>query len=226
MTVIQPRQGYRFAVDAPLLASFLPRSPGPVVEVGTGCGIVSLLALYQRKFSAVTAIEIQPALADLARRNAAENGLTDRLTVVTGDFRSLARGYRGCDLVFANPPFYLLGQGHASRDPGVRTAKFELRLTLGDLLAGGAAMLAERGSLCLIYPVRRKGELLGAAESCGLYPRRLRDVAPFAAGQADRFLIEFGRQAGEVLALPPLILFVRPGEYTPETMDVLAGSDS
>ncbi|HNX97197.1 MAG TPA: hypothetical protein PKK12_05905, partial [Candidatus Aminicenantes bacterium] len=157
--------------------------------------------------------------------NATENGLADRLTVVTGDFRSLVRDYRGCDLVFANPPFYPLGQGHVSRDPEVRAAKFELHLTLHDLLLGGAAMLAGEGILCLIYPARRKEELLATAETCGLFPRRLRDVAPFAAGQADRFLVELGRQAGEVLALPPLILFVRPGEYTPEMMDVLAGSD-
>ncbi len=225
MVVSQPEKGYRFAVDAPILADFLPASAGPVVEVGTGCGIVSLLALFQRKFEAVTALEIQPVLADMARRNAAANGLGGRMTVVEGDVRLLAERFPGCALVFANPPFYPLGQGPASRDVGVRLAKFEVALSLAELLALTSAMVAGEGSLCLIYPMRRQRELLALAPEYGFFPRRLREVAPFATGQSDRFLVELGRQAGDALVLPPLIIFVRPGEYAPEMANVLAGSD-
>ena len=53
--VYQRKSGYRFSVDAPVLADFLPFLPGrEALEVGTGVGIVALLALYKKSFPGFT----------------------------------------------------------------------------------------------------------------------------------------------------------------------------
>ena len=44
----QLKKGYRFAVDSPILADFLPRSSRPALEIGCGAGVISLLALQQK----------------------------------------------------------------------------------------------------------------------------------------------------------------------------------
>jgi tRNA1(Val) A37 N6-methylase TrmN6 len=42
--VLQPKKGYRFSVDAPLLADFIrTRAGDEALELGTGSGIISLL---------------------------------------------------------------------------------------------------------------------------------------------------------------------------------------
>jgi tRNA1Val (adenine37-N6)-methyltransferase len=44
LTVIQPRRGYRFSVEAILLARFVrPRAGARILELGAGCGVVALI---------------------------------------------------------------------------------------------------------------------------------------------------------------------------------------
>ena len=50
LQIIQSRQGYRFSVDALLLAEFVSvRSEDVVVDLGAGCGIISLFLAVKRK---------------------------------------------------------------------------------------------------------------------------------------------------------------------------------
>ncbi len=78
-----------------------------VIDLGSGSGILSITALLLGAASA-TGVDIDPKAEDIARENAAINGLySDRFTAVTGDvigdrakMESLAQG--GYDLVLAN----------------------------------------------------------------------------------------------------------------------------
>jgi len=71
--VFQRKKGYRFSVDSPILADFLPFSPNDnALEIGTGSGIISLLALYKNKFSFIYGIEIQNKLSRLAKNKHTE----------------------------------------------------------------------------------------------------------------------------------------------------------
>jgi predicted RNA methylase len=55
-----------------------------VLEIGTGSGILSLFACAAGA-AKVTAVEIDPSVAELAAATARENGFADRLTVINGD---------------------------------------------------------------------------------------------------------------------------------------------
>jgi len=102
--VRQGKKGYRFSVDAPLLADFVrTREEDEGLEIGTGSGIIALL-LSVKPFRRITALEIQAGLADLARRNVELNGLGGRIEVVEADLRTFEPG-RTFDLIFSNPPY-------------------------------------------------------------------------------------------------------------------------
>jgi tRNA1Val (adenine37-N6)-methyltransferase len=219
----QPKKGYRFAVDSPLLASFLPRSGKPALEVGCGVGVISLLALKLKKFPTVTGIELQDVLQRLAVENAAANGLAARFPVIRGDFKRIHAGIRDVQTVFCNPPFFKVGQGRVSPDPGVRLARFEIALTLPDLLRGCAAILAPRGKLLLVYPFSRRRELLEAAAAHDLLPSRFRPVRSFADSTPERLLVEFQRGARRCRRERPLVIFRSKGVYTREMERILAG---
>src|SRR5512137_544956 len=90
--ILQPKKGYRFSVDAPLLADFIrPRPEDAALELGTGSGVISLL-LSLKPLRKITALEIQPGLAGLARRNVELNGLGGRIEVVEADLRTYKPG--------------------------------------------------------------------------------------------------------------------------------------
>jgi tRNA1Val (adenine37-N6)-methyltransferase len=219
----QPKHGYRFAVDSPILADFLPHAHAPALEIGCGVGVVSLLALQQKKFPLVTGIEIQESLYRLAVDNAAANGLSRRFHIIHGDFNRIHAGIVNVQTIFCNPPFFRAGQGRVSPDPTIRLARFEIALTLAGLLGGCNAILAAQGKLCLIFPFARQKELLAEAAAHGLHPTVIRPVQPFDDAAPDRFLVQLSKTRKPCRREKALIIFKAQGIYSPEMERILSG---
>ena len=225
--VLQPKKGYRFAVDAPLLADFIRTRPeDEALEIGTGSGIIALL-LSVKPIRRIVAIEVQPGLADLARRNVELNGLNGRIEVVEADLRAYEPG-RTFDLVFSNPPYIRGGTGFLSASAEKSAAKHELRGTIRDILGKTAAWLAPGGRACFVYPEKRRRDFLAAADEAGLAARRLRFVHPREGEPPNLFLIEMGAASGGETGtgpelMPPLILYGPDGKYTPAAEAVFSG---
>ena len=58
----QHRNGYRFSLDAVLLAHFCqPASRDKVLDLGCGCGVIGLVLCYRHPEVQVTGLELQPA---------------------------------------------------------------------------------------------------------------------------------------------------------------------
>src|SRR5512137_1723500 len=228
--VLQRRKGYRFSVDAPLLADFIRTREGDeALEIGTGSGVVALL-LSVKPFRRITALEIQAGLADLARRNVDLNGLGGRVEVVEADLRRYEPG-RTFDLIFSNPPYIRKSTGFLSASAERSAAKHELHGAIGEILERTGEWLGQEGRACFVYPEKRRADFLTAAGESGLAAARLRSVHPRAGEPPNLFLIELGRavptntkmepgsvisagpdkQSGEPELLPPLILFGADG---------------
>jgi len=222
--VLQKKKGYRFSVDAPLLADFIrTKAEDEILELGTGSGVISLL-LSLKPFGRITALEIQPALADLARRNVALNGLGNRIAVFEEDWRTFRTG-RKFDLVFSNPPYVRNGAGFLSRTAEKTVARHEIHGTIRDVMSATAELLAPAGWASFVFPERRRGDFLEAAGDFGLGPRRLRSVHPREGDPPSLFLAEVGfssaSETGEIL--PPLVLFGADGKYTAEAEEIFSG---
>src|SRR5271170_6102801 len=87
ITLIQPRHGYRFSLEAILLGRFARATTRDrVLELGAGCGVVSIMMASLYKPREVVALEIQPMLAEIIARNAALNGF-DSVRAVCADLR-------------------------------------------------------------------------------------------------------------------------------------------
>lgn len=220
--VLQKKRGYRFSVDAPLLADFIrPRRTDDILDVGTGSGIISLL-LSTRPFKRITALEIQKGLAGLARRNVLLNGLGNRIEIVGTDFRKY-RPRRKFDLVVSNPPYIRISTGFLSHSAEKSVAKHEIHGDVGDLMQKTAEWLKPGGRACFIYPNRRRGDFVRAAEASGLRILRTRAVRARAGDPPNLFLAELGFAATRPSVLRPLILLDRSGRYTAEAEAIFTG---
>jgi tRNA1Val (adenine37-N6)-methyltransferase len=220
--VLQKKKGYRFSVDAPLLADFVRTRPGDeALDLGTGSGVIPLL-LSLKPFKHITAIEIQEGLADLARRNVELNGLGQRIEIVRADLRTYEPGRR-FDLVFSNPPYIRRATGFLSRSAEKSAAKHELYGGIEDVLEKTAGWLEPDGRACFVYPEKRRVDLARAADRRGFRILRFRQVLPRAAAPANLFLAELGFAAVEPEVMPPLILFDPDGKYTADAEAIFAG---
>ncbi|GAA6191744.1 methyltransferase domain-containing protein [Phaeobacter sp. NW0010-22] len=160
----QPRHGYRAGVDPVLLAAAVPAKTGQsVLELGCGAG-AAILTLHGRVSGLhLQGVELQPAYADLGRRNGAENDAN--LTVTCCDLTSLPPELRQMqfDHVIANPPYYRAGAHSGAVDAGRRTALGE-ETPLALWVEVAARRLAPKGYLHMIQRTDRLPDILMACE--------------------------------------------------------------
>lgn len=199
---------------------------GKVCDLGSGVGVIALALALADPRAQVVAAELQPRLADLARKNVVENQLETRVTVVEVDLanaRAARQSLPGAqfDLVVSNPPYQPLDTGPTNPHDESAIARHELRLTLADLVREMKRLLKPSGRATLIYPTDRLPTVLSSLDAAGLRPLRLRFVHDRPDDPARRVLIEARKGAkGPLVVEPPLIL--RDGEgYTPEARRLL-----
>ncbi|MGD2294870.1 MAG: methyltransferase [Candidatus Aminicenantes bacterium] len=220
--VLQKSRGYRFAVNAPLLADFIRTDKNAeLLELGTGNGIISLL-LSVKPFKHITAVEIQPSLAHLARRNVQLNRLENRIDVIEADLLTFQPGKK-YDVIFSNPPYHRRGKGHLSRSEEISIAKHELKCTIFDIMQKTSSLLKREGRAYFVFPEKRREDLLKAAGLNGLYIKLKRFVCPRAGEKPSLFLIACDFVSEEMLVLPDLILYDKEGRYTSEAKEIFAG---
>lgn len=206
LTILQPRMGYRAATDPVLLAASVPAMAGQkVLELGCGAGVASLCLAARVEGLQSVGVERQPAYADLARRNAAANGLS--VEVITADLAQLPKALRATsfDHVFANPPYFRAGGGTQARDQG-REAAFREETPLAAWIDAGLKRLSPGSWLTMIHLAERLGDILdalrGRAGSVLILP-----IAPRPGRAATRVLVR-ARKGGKapLQLLTPFIL--------------------
>lgn len=221
--IFQNRNGYRFSIDSPILADFIPPSDGKILEVGAGSGIISFLLLFTGKISRVKAVEIQKSLFSLAGKSAEINGFSDNIELFCGNFNKIYEQFRGVDVIFSNPPYLKTNTGRLSENEEIKAAKFETMLKLDELLEKSSEILNPEGNIYLIFPFSRYDELMEISNNIKLNPVTVRKVFSFSYGNPERFLIQLSRCRKSFKELSPLVIYDSPGKYSKEMGSVLAG---
>ena len=220
MKLIQRPDAFHFGTDSVLLADFAaPRKSDKAVDLGCGTGAIALLMAAHQSALAVDAIEIQPEIADMARRSVAMNGMEDRVRVLNLDMREAWRqlGAESRTLAVCNPPYGRSGAALESLNEMKRIARHELDLTPSDIARAASMLLKNGGRFAVIYPAPRAFEMMRAMAENRLAPKRIRTVHG-VAGRAPKFvLMDAVKGGGEGLHwLEPLVLRNPDGSFTEE----------
>jgi tRNA1(Val) A37 N6-methylase TrmN6 len=224
--LVQPRRGYRAAIDPVLLAAAVAAAPGEtVLDAGCGTGAAALCLAARLPAVRVVGLERDPAMAALARAGVAASGLGERVRVVEGDLLAAPSELRRVVFawVMSNPPYLPAVHGRSPADPGRRAARVE-SVALSGWVAACLTRLAPGGRLVLVHRADRLPALLAALEGRAgeitvlpLWPR------PEAA--AVRVLVR-ARKASRAPArlLPGLVLHHPDGRSTEAARAVLRGA--
>jgi tRNA1(Val) A37 N6-methylase TrmN6 len=160
----QPATGYRAAMDPVLLAAAVPARPGDsALDLGCGVGTVALCLGARVPGMTLAGLEIQPAYAELARRNADDNALP--LRVVDGDVAAMPSELRdrSFDHVLLNPPYFRTADGSPPPAPDRRAAR-HASLPLEPWFAAALRRTRSGGSVTAILPAARLAEGLAALD--------------------------------------------------------------
>lgn len=220
LKVIQPRRGYRFSLDAILLAHF-PVLAGvqSAVDLGSGSGVIPLILSWRSPTTGIIGIELQPDMAERSRRSVSYNELNERIRIIQADIRHIKAALppASAGLVVCNPPFWKKGEGHISNHPGEAIARHELEVDFLDICVAAAYLLKDGGHFCVIQRAERLAEVVAAMTASRLQTSRIRAVHSFAGEEATLVLVEGKKKSrGGVRILPPLIIYDSPGVYNSE----------
>src|ERR1700736_789751 len=162
----QRKSGHRAGHDAMLLAAATPaRSGNRVVDFGAGVGAAGLAVARRVAGIELVLVEIDAALAGLARANAASNAIAADVIVL--DVTSAADAFAAAglspdsvDVVLMNPPFNDPARHRASPVKAREIAHVATAVTLDNWIHAARRMLKSGGVLTLIWRAEGLAELL------------------------------------------------------------------
>lgn len=221
LQLYQPKQGYRYSLDALLLARFcqLLKPGSTIADLGAGCGVISLVLSRLNPEASIVAIESNPVMAEIIGRNIQHNDLSSHVTVQHEDVLNLRKCHQDStfDLVVSNPPFRKAGSGKISPHAGRDAARHETTAGLADFLDAAKYLVKPSGRICLIHLPSRLPELMALAMQMKLSVLRLRMIHNNLVSPAKMFMVELakGRRTAPVVEAPLLVRDMA-GEYSDE----------
>ncbi len=209
LKILQPRDGYRFSVDALLLSDFSRIKKGSkVCDLGAGTGVISLIIAKRKPSCEIHAIEIQNSLFELLVENIsinhAQNIIPHHL-----DIRKVKEEFPpgSFNHILSNPPFRPPDSGRLCLNSQEALSRHEILVTLPEILEAGRWLLRPGGRFSIIYPAERLVFLIRLMSEIGLEPKRLKCVFPKMGQKARLVLVEGVKDAGVELRIePPLFL--------------------
>lgn len=217
--LLQPRRGYRIAVDAVLLAAATEVSTGEdVLELGAGVGAVGLCIAARVPDCHVTGIELQPELTALAERNVALNRAGDRVRMLVHDLAKPLPSDLGLfDHVTTNPPYLPAAVADPSPDRSKALATVESSADLVRWLTVATGALKPAGTLTIIHRSDRLEEIVAILARLGWGDVTVKRLPPAA-----RVLVH-ARRANDLQRreAEPLVLHRPDGGYTDEAEAIL-----
>ncbi|TAN42878.1 MAG: tRNA1(Val) (adenine(37)-N6)-methyltransferase [Nitrospirae bacterium] len=225
--IVQNENGYRFSVDAILLASFvnIPRAK-MIADLGAGSGVIGLLLAREYPDARISLVELQDTLAERAEENIALNELQQRVKTVRADIKDIASvesplPHNSFDMVVSNPPFRKPKTGLISPEDERAVARHELKLELKDLLEAASTLLKHHGRFFMIHLPERLVEILRFMERHALEPKRVRTVHSYLRTEAKMVLIEAAKGGRTGLKIEnPLVIYNEDGSYTDEMKEI------
>ena len=181
--------GMRISTDAVLLGAWADFSASKrILDVGTGTGILALMAAQRCQDARIDAIEIDKEASAMAQENVGNNRWKDRITIHNCDFLDFD-GDEKYDYIITNPPYFQTGERAA--DNRRAQARHTDSLPFERLFAGCARLLASTGRIGIIAPSEARQNIEFLAGEMNLWLCRRLSVRTTARKEVSRYLWEF-----------------------------------
>ena len=168
---------FKITNDPLLLADFCRediKKSGTLLDIGAGNGILPLL-LCNANLTEISAVEIQKSSFDCVEKNIDLNSLSDKIIPYHTDINDFFPDFE-FDYIISNPPYYRENSGSLSQSEEISIAKFEIKMTLDNLILNIKRLLKNHGTFYIIIIPGRLNDVLKAIYFQRLNISKLRTV--------------------------------------------------
>jgi len=220
LRIIQKKEGYRFSIDAIMLAHFISHlSANSIIDLGTGSGIIPLILAKKMFAPTIVGVEVQEAMADMAKRTIVLNGFAERVSILHEDLRNLRNHFAASsfDLVVSNPPYYPLKEGRINPDEQKAIARHEIMARVEDIISISHYLVKPSGRVVIIFPARRLADLLYNLRECDLKPELLQIIHSHTHDEGKLVIVESCKGRDPELEIrEPFFVYEEEGIYSEE----------
>lgn len=227
MLLIQKPEEFCFGVDAVLLGDFAAsnekRNRESVgFDLGSGTGIVPLVASHKLPLSKIAGVEIQKESYERMLRNIKLNSLDDRISGICGNVKEIAnKNFGTADFVTSNPPYMENLGSLQSENDAKAIARHEIHGKLEDFLKIGSKLLKDSGRFYLVHRPSRLVDIFAIGRKYRLEAKEIKMVAPKEGEAPNIVLVKFVKNGGHELKIQKqLNVHKNDGDYTPELLKI------
>lgn len=184
------RSALRIGVDAVILGAWARlEDAAAILDVGCGCGVLSLMAAQRNGNARILGIDIDEASVEEAAENFRLSPWPDRIRAERLSLFDMP-GDTKFDYIISNPPFF--DAGVSNPETSREIARHQSELSPASLLRKGGELLTAGGKIGLVLPEEMGEDIISIAEDCGLELLRKMHVSGREEKPAKRCYLEFG----------------------------------
>lgn len=160
----------KVCTDACVLGAYADVQGERMLDIGTGTGLLALMAAQRNPNAQIDAVEIDEPAAQQATENVAASPFAGRVRVIQRQVQAFAADspFPFYDRILTNPPFY---SNHLrSPDAAVNRALHTDELPIGELIDAVVRLLRKDGQWWVLLPPYETGLLIQQADLLGLRP--------------------------------------------------------
>lgn len=175
LKIMQDKGLYTFTSDSVILANFLKIRRGEIaVEIGCGCGVISILSTAKNPVGQIMAFEVDKDLASLAQENVKLNNLQEKIEVFNEKIQNFGKFVKkeSVDVIFSNPP-YMKSSADKCKISTREHARHDDLLPIKDLCKCASQMLKFGGRFYVVYSAERSAELISHLIDNNLQPKTM-----------------------------------------------------
>ncbi len=215
---------HKFSSDTVLLSRFSKPTPRQrAVELGCGCGALSLMWFSDYPPRESICVDIQEEACDLLDESIRFNKLKNKMKVVNADLRNVSEqiGKSCFNVVVCNPPYNPVETGNNPENLSRLLARHQSDCTLDDIVKSATELLRLAGRFFICYRPEGLCDLLETMRKYEIEPKRIRFVQATVEKPPKLVLVEGRRKAKtNLLVMPTLIMNDEEGNLTKEMQEI------
>ena len=205
------RCAMKVGTDGTLLGAWaaLPPHAKKILDIGTGSGLIAIMAAQRHPTAKITAIDIDKDCVMQATENAVASPWAERIEVIESPLQEYSPE-ENFDVIISNPPYF--ADSMHSPDKQRTTARHTASLSFKELTEGVLRLLADDGLFAVILPTA-ESELLLSASRGRLFTWRRCEVWSTPESGARRIILELKREPPKDLAQKEKIIIEQGGRH-------------
>ncbi len=161
-----------------------------ILDIGTGTGLLSLMAAQRSKSSQIIAIDIEPNAIEAAQFNFEQSPWGDRLKLVDGDV--LTHDFKATfQHIICNPPYFTSGEQTKAHQRAI--ARHCDTLDHRSLIQKCHTLLTDNGKASFVLPITEGETFIQIALEEGFFLSRNCKVKPTERKPCHRLLFELSK---------------------------------